>query len=112
MENPTFTAFAGDRRVASGALETLLREAKRHLERHGAHGLLIFEDATGKPVDFDFRGSADEVVARALAPPRAGPGRPKLGVVSREVTLLPHPDSPTMPTVSPSPTSKETSSTA
>jgi hypothetical protein len=41
-------------------------------------------------VDFDLRGSLDEVLARALpATPRPGPGRPKLGVVAREVTLLP-----------------------
>jgi hypothetical protein len=41
-------------------------------------------------VDFDLRGELNEVMSRALPPrPRSGPGRPKLGVVSREVSLLP-----------------------
>jgi hypothetical protein len=87
---PTYAAFSGNRLVASGALTTLLAEAKTHLDRGSAQPLLIFEDQTGRQVDFDFRGSLDEVLARA-APiaPRPGPGRPKLGVVSREVSLLP-----------------------
>jgi hypothetical protein len=51
---------------------------------------LIFEDQTGRQVDFNFRGTPEEVVAR-VAPGGAqpGPGRPRLGVVSREVSLLP-----------------------
>jgi len=51
--------------------------------------LLRFDDETGQQVDFDLRGTPEEVVARALPPPRTGPGRPRLGVVSREVPLLP-----------------------
>src|SRR4051812_25358055 len=86
----TYAAFAGDALVARGDLGTMLRGAKRHLDAHGDGGLLIFEDRTGKQVDFDFRGTADEVIARAAPPPaKAGPGRPKLGVTAREVTLLP-----------------------
>ena len=57
-------------------------------------------DATGRAIDFDFRGTPDEVLARlashplfapaeAQEKPRTGPGRPRLGVVSREVSLLP-----------------------
>lgn len=89
MDTPAiYTAFAGDRRVAQGELEPLLRRLRAFLDRGGDPGLLVFEDATGRPVDFDLRGTADEVVARAL--PRPGPGRPRLGVVSREVSLLPH----------------------
>jgi len=51
---------------------------------------LIFEDQTGRQVDFDLRGTTAQVLARAMpvsAP--AGPGRPKLGVTAREVSLLP-----------------------
>jgi hypothetical protein len=52
--------------------------------------IVIFEDETGRHVDFDLRGSLAEVVARTAPPtPRSGPGRPKLGVVAREISLLP-----------------------
>jgi hypothetical protein len=47
---------------------------------------LIFHDQTGKQVDFDLRGSIREVLERvAPKPVRTGPGRPRLGVTSREV---------------------------
>ena len=57
---------------------------------------LIFDDATGRQIDFDLRGSVEDVTRRlsedaasvASSAPK-GPGRPKLGVVAREVTLLP-----------------------
>jgi len=88
-QQPTYSAFAGHRRIASGNLEEMLRAVKRHLDG-GGEPVLIFEDETGRQVDFDFTGSVDEVVARATAAsPRTGPGRPKMGVVSREVSLLP-----------------------
>ncbi|RAK60892.1 DUF2239 domain-containing protein [Phenylobacterium hankyongense] len=83
----TFTAFAGHRAVARGTASDVARAAHGHLP----NALLVFDDATGRQVDLDLRGSADDVVAR-LAPspqPKAGRGRPKLGVVAREVTLLP-----------------------
>jgi hypothetical protein len=90
METVTYSAFAGDRKIAAGPLEQMLLRTKAFLDRGGA-GVLIFEDQTGRQVDFDFRGTPAEVVARATAAaaPRAGPGRPRLGVVSREVSLLP-----------------------
>ncbi|MBI3892743.1 MAG: DUF2239 family protein [Candidatus Wallbacteria bacterium] len=86
----TLTAFAGDRRIASGRLQKLVLETKAWMERGESGSVLIFEDWTGTQVDFDFRGTPDEVLQRALAPAaRPGPGRPKLGVVCREVSLLP-----------------------
>lgn len=87
MDALTYSAFVGERLLVSGPLETLLRRVKAHVDRSGEDDLLIFEDETGRQVDFDLRGTADEVVPRAL--PKPGPGRPKLGVVSREVSLLP-----------------------
>jgi uncharacterized protein len=84
----TFTAFAGERVVGSGALADMLRDTKLHLERHPDAALLIFVDQSGQQVEFDFRGSLEQVLARET-PPAPGPGRPKLGVVSREVSLLP-----------------------
>ena len=88
-EAKTYTAFAGARRLASGSLEAVLRKPKAHLAQDKPNAALSFDDATGKQVDFDFRGSSDEVVARAIPEDKPGPGRPRLGVVSREVTLLP-----------------------
>ena len=54
---------------------------------------LVFSNATGKCVDLDLRGGEDAIAARYTVPapvqPPKGRGRPKLGVVAREVTLLP-----------------------
>lgn len=85
----TYTAFAGERLVVSGDQRAMLLRVKQHIDGGGA-GVLVFEDQTGRQVDFDFSGTAEEVLARAApAAPKGGPGRPKLGVVSREVSLLP-----------------------
>ena len=98
-QSETFTAFEGPRRLASGPLPEVVLAVKR-AEQRASEPTVIFSDATGRPIDFDLRGSDDEIVARlppttAPAPveetasePR-GRGRPKLGVVAREVTLLP-----------------------
>lgn len=96
------TAFDGDRRLASGPLAEVAVAVKGALGESRSHDILVFEDATGRVVDLDLRGSPEEVAARhrlreaatiATAGPargsRRGPGRPRLGVVSREVTLLP-----------------------
>lgn len=89
-ETHTYTAFAGDRHIASGPLPVVLRATKRCLDSGEPGTLLIFDDQTGEQIDFDLRGSADDVVARAMPTRRqAGAGRPKLGIVSREVSLLP-----------------------
>jgi hypothetical protein len=96
----TYTAFAGERLIASGDVHAMIRGTKAYLDGGGAEPVLIFEDETGKQIDFDFRGTTDEVLARLSSHPhfasdeptvetRSGPGRPRLGVVSREVSLLP-----------------------
>lgn len=95
----TYTAFVGNERLATADLETLLLRIKRRLEAGEDRTVLVFEDATGVQVDFDLSGTDDEVLARLKThphlvtrqetPARSGPGRPKLGVVSREVSLLP-----------------------
>jgi hypothetical protein len=90
-----FTAFQGSHRIATGPLAEVALAIKHANDGAGAP-ILIFSDTTGRAVDFDLRGSDADVVARlqqhaATAPadiPR-GRGRPKLGVVAREVTLLP-----------------------
>ncbi|MGI5861119.1 MAG: DUF2239 family protein [Myxococcales bacterium] len=95
-----FTAFAGNQRIESGALEQVILKAKERIDAGETERIAFFEDATGVRVDIDFRGTPAEVLARLAAHPvlgkyrqpvekRVGPGRPKLGVVSREVSLLP-----------------------
>jgi uncharacterized protein len=96
-----YVAFEGDRRIASGDLRDVTRSAKRTLDQRKDASVLIFDGQTSGPIEIDFRGSIDDVLARlpgseaseadadaAVTAPR-GPGRPKLGVVAREVTLLP-----------------------
>ena len=85
----TYTTFAGVKRLVSGNQKMMLLRTKEHLERGASESVLIFDDQTGEQVDFDFRGTPDEVLRRVEPPSRTGPGRPKLGVVPREVTLLP-----------------------
>ena len=90
-----FTAFQGSHRLATGPLAEVALAVK-HANDGADPPILIFSDATGRAVDFDLRGSDADVVARlqqhaataATDIPR-GRGRPKLGVVAREVTLLP-----------------------
>jgi hypothetical protein len=83
------TGFVGSRRFAGGPLAAVAAAAKPLAE--AGETVAIFDDGTGRPIDVDFRGSAAEIAARLAAPaePARGPGRPKLGVVAREVTLLP-----------------------
>ncbi len=90
MDAETFTAFVGDRRVAAGTLPELLAATKPLVDADPSALLLTFSDRTGRQVDFDFRGSLEEVLERHVPPaPTRRRGRPRLGVVSREVTLLP-----------------------
>jgi len=95
------TAFNGDRRIASGSLLEVAQRVMTILDADRQASILIFDDDTSELVEIDMRGTADQVLKRLAvpkttpapdAPPktaRRGPGRPKLGVVSREVTLLP-----------------------
>jgi uncharacterized protein len=98
-----FTSFRGHRLIKSGALPVVALAVKHALEQNPVEPVLIFDDRTGRSIDIDTRGDDADVLARfsadlSLDPtneasvdakePR-GRGRPKLGVVSREVTLLP-----------------------
>src|SRR5260370_40495945 len=95
-------ACEGDRCIATGDLRDVARAAKRTLDRRKDASVLVFDGITGGPIDLDFRGTVDDVLTRlpgmadtpvttedATVPAPRGPGRPKLGVVAREVTLLP-----------------------
>jgi hypothetical protein len=87
------TAFAGTKCVAAGPLGVVVARLKA--AGHDGSGILLFDDATGRPIDVDWRGTPLEAAARIAPVPAPevvaprGPGRPRLGVVAREVTLLP-----------------------
>lgn len=98
------TAFVADRLIASGDAIEVARAAKVAADRAGDEPARLFDDRSGRRLDLDFAGTPAEVADRAewlrasLADqadatvastvPR-GRGRPKLGVVAKEVTLLP-----------------------
>ena len=105
LTNPC-TAFAAQRRIASGPLHEVALAASEILKSWGVAAVSIYDDATGALIDVDPRGTGEEVLARLakriapssarreVEPPEEGPttrgrGRPKLGVVAREVTLMP-----------------------
>jgi hypothetical protein len=108
------TAFEGPRILSSGPLiEVALAVKNTSEETRTTQPLLVFDDATGRAMDFDLRGTKADIIARLLQSSAAtgdqsempqampeptpdsvettprGRGRPKLGVVAREVTLLP-----------------------
>ena len=98
----------GTRRVASGSPSRVAVAVKGMIDAGERESVLVFDDA-GRVVDMDVRGTNADVLARlgldasqaagqsdgsdgspyreSLTP--RGRGRPKLGVVAREVTLLP-----------------------
>ncbi len=97
---PLCTAFVGQTRLAAGPLDQVALAAKRA----GATAtdlVQIYDDSSGRVIDIDPRGSDADMIARlprvpadsapapAASDARRGRGRPKLGVVAREVTLLP-----------------------
>lgn len=96
IATPT-TAFLHKKQFAAGDLGYVALQVKGLLEREPQAAALIFSDEDGKLIDVDFRGSPEEVMARLPDSPQKpeaeetarGPGRPRLGVVAREVTLLP-----------------------
>lgn len=62
---------------------------KRRFDRSPSDGVLVFDTETGRQTDFDLTGTLEDVLARTEVGARRGPGRPKLGVASREIALLP-----------------------
>ena len=100
MSHPTLrcTAFAGSSRIASGELRHVALKAKQAFD--AGKPVLVFEDASGRVVELPLELPTGDLLKRlaepapmsvpgARKPASRGPGRPKLGVVAREVTLLP-----------------------
>lgn len=98
------TAFAGKRLIASGGLLQVALKAQEALEGDKFAQVLIFDDVTSKLVEVDLRGTPEDLSRRIAETESADaqgtedlpadggvrkPGRPRLGVVAREVTLLP-----------------------
>ena len=82
-------AFEGVKRIASGELVEVALAAKAVFDGQSSLlPVLILDAVSSEVVEVDLRGTAADVANRLAAPAR-GPGRPKLGVVAREVTLLP-----------------------
>lgn len=96
-QSQTYTAFDKTTLIAQGPLEEVVLAVKKKIGKsHQDSPILFFSDLTGKQMDFDLSGSDKEIVARlkVYLDPKSiaessGPGRPKLGVVAREVSLLP-----------------------
>ena len=96
-----FTAFEGHRRLISGPLAQVALAVRKSADAGSSSPILIFDDSNGRAIDLDLRGTEREILDRlptpsatsdVVEPAPSGPrgrGRPKLGVVSREVTLLP-----------------------
>src|SRR5258707_15522340 len=98
-----FTAFLGHQRLVSGPLPEVALAVLKASQSAAAQPIVIFDDASGRSIDLDLRGTERDIVARLpqpapnsetpeddpSAPEPRGRGRPKLGVVAREVTLLP-----------------------
>lgn len=109
----TYSTFDGFRLIASGSLLSNALAVKKASAAPAVGAILTFSDRTGRTVDLDTRGSEAEIAARleagknaspaptsieqepepapdpSLPEPVRGRGRPKLGVIAREVTLLP-----------------------
>lgn len=94
----TCTLFVGTACVATGDLSSVALQAKAALDRDPWAQPLIFDDVSSRIIEVDLRGSLEDVAERLgnegrepanTADDARRPGRPKLGVVAREVTLLP-----------------------
>ena len=97
-------AFLGSRCIATGELATVASKAKQAIDSGEPEPVLIFDTLTSEQVEVDFRGSARDLLAKLEVRPAyehspsrssqvpdeipRGRGRPKLGVIGREVTLL------------------------
>jgi uncharacterized protein len=102
---PAYTSFAGYQRLAAGSLQTIALAARRALDHDANASVLVIDNHTGRTIDIDTRGPEDAIRTRYPEMPSAAPsevatdddpapaargrGRPRLGVIAREVTLLP-----------------------
>ncbi len=105
-EEMLYVGFQGNQRLGLGSLENVAMLCFHSQNQDPTTRISVYEDESGRVVDVDFSGTNEEVLARLREPkrgketaentaeerfkrPRRKPGRPKLGVVSREISLLP-----------------------
>lgn len=101
MSSPSLrcTAFSGPQRIASGELRHVAMKAKQAFDLHPDRPVLVFDDADARTIEVPLELPAADLlrllaqpqltVGAGATPPPRKPGRPKLGVVAREITLLP-----------------------
>jgi DNA invertase Pin-like site-specific DNA recombinase len=97
MSMTPYTAFQGETLIASGDLGSVALAARAATLGEVPAMPLIFNDETGQVIDLDLRGTDQDVLRRLpdtnpMVPPqleKSGRGRPRLGVIAREITLLP-----------------------
>jgi hypothetical protein len=93
-QSAVFSVFLGSKKLATGPLRQVALVAKKAIDRGAQRRVLIYNDSTGRSIDIDVRGSDAEILSKLTddAPPPLPRkrGRPRLGVVARDVTLLPH----------------------
>lgn len=90
-DTDTYIAFDGMDVLAQGALADVAVVVRSHTRIHQTSNAVVYHCRTGAQVELDLRGTDDEITARYKpeGEPSRKAGRPKLGVVAREVTLLP-----------------------
>ena len=100
MFNPSLrcSAFSGTNRIASGELRHVAMKAKQAFDASPERPVLVFDDADARTLELPLELPAADLLAWLSRPQQQAsgapetprrPGRPKLGVVPREVTLLP-----------------------
>ncbi len=95
----SYIAFQKSTRIAAGDLQQVAAKVKETVDLQPAAAVLVFDSETSEVVELDLRGTLKDVLEKLTPPeknaeksgepPLQGRGRPKLGVVAREVTLLP-----------------------
>jgi len=89
MSAASYVAFVGARAVAAGPLADVFPVLQKRQLKNPSEPLLVFEVETGRQIELNLQRPLAEVLEREEGTKAAGPGRPRLGVVSREVSLLP-----------------------
>ena len=95
---PAYVAFHGTTCIAQGSLPEVIRGARTAMAADGLVPVLVFDARTSEQIDFGPDGDLPDRATPAptpdhhtsvTSPKLSGPGRPRPGVVAREVTLLP-----------------------